>query len=163
MNIVNINPSVSVVSALNEPIESCFQTLVLETTLESSLDSKEIKPFNPKGNQPWIFIERTGAVDEAPILWPPDAKIRLTGKDPDAGKRLKAGGEGGYRGWDGWMPSPVHQTWVWASSGREWKTGKPGMLQSRGLQTATTEQRNNNIYIKISTKSNYILFQNHFH
>ena len=51
MNIVNINPSVSVVSALNEPIESCFQTLVLETTLESSLDSKEIKPFNPKGNQ----------------------------------------------------------------------------------------------------------------
>ena len=52
MNIVNINPSVSVVSALNEPIESCFQTVVLEKTLESSLDSKEIKPFNPKGNQP---------------------------------------------------------------------------------------------------------------
>ena len=86
MNIVNINPSVSVVSALNEPIESCFQTVVLEKTLESSLDSKEIKPFNPKGNQPWIFIERTDAVDEAPVLWPPDVKIQLIQKDPDAGK-----------------------------------------------------------------------------
>ena len=52
MNIVTINPSVSVISALNEPVESCFQTLVLEKTLESSLDSKDIKPFNPKGNQP---------------------------------------------------------------------------------------------------------------
>ena len=86
MNIVTINPSVSVISALNEPVESCFQTLVLEKTLESSLDSKDIKPFNPKGNQPWILIERTDAVDEAPILWPPDAKIQLIRKDPDAGK-----------------------------------------------------------------------------
>ena len=68
MNIVTINPSVSVVIALNEPVESCFQTLVLEKTLESSLDSKDIKPFNPKGNQPWLLIERTDAVDEAPIL-----------------------------------------------------------------------------------------------
>ena len=64
----------------------CFQTVVLEKTLESPLDSKEIKPFNPKGNQPWIFIERTDAVDEAPVLWPPDVKIQLIQKDPDAGK-----------------------------------------------------------------------------
>ena len=55
---------------------------MLEKTLESPLDSKEIKPVNPKGNQPWIFIERTEA--EAPILWPPDAKSQLIGKDPDA-------------------------------------------------------------------------------
>ena len=59
---------------------------VLEKTLESRLDSKEIKPVNPKGNQPWIFTERTDAEAEAPVLWPPDAKILLTEKDPHAGK-----------------------------------------------------------------------------
>ena len=64
----------------------------------SPLDSKEIKPVNPKGNQPQIFIGGTDPEAEAPILWPPDAKSRLTGKDPDAGKRLKAKGEGSDRG-----------------------------------------------------------------
>ena len=64
----------------------CFWTVVLEKTLESPLDSKEIQPVNPKGNQPWIFIERTDAEVETPILWPPDAKNWLIGKDPDAGK-----------------------------------------------------------------------------
>ena len=62
----------------------CFWTVVLEKTLESPLDSKEIKPVNSKGNQSWIFIGRTDA--EAPILWPPDAKNWLIGKDPDAGE-----------------------------------------------------------------------------
>ena len=66
------------------PKNWCFQTVVLEKTLESLLDCKEIKPVNPKGNQPWKFIGRTDA--EAPIPWPPDAKSWLTGKDPDAGK-----------------------------------------------------------------------------
>ena len=67
------------------PKDWCFCTMVLEKTLESSLDCKEINPVNPKGNQPWIFIGRT--VAEAPtILWPPDVKSRLTRKDPDAGK-----------------------------------------------------------------------------
>ena len=61
-----------------------FRTVVLEKTLESPSDSKEIKPINSKGNQPWIFIGRTDA--EAPILWPPDAQSWLIGKDPDAGK-----------------------------------------------------------------------------
>ena len=61
-----------------------FQTVVLEKTLESSLNSKEIKPVNPKGNQPWKFIGRTNT--EAPIFWPSDAKSRLIRKDPDAGK-----------------------------------------------------------------------------
>ena len=60
--------------------------MVLEKTLESPLDNKESKTVNPKGNQPRIFIGRTGAEAEAPILWPPDAKNQLTGKDPDAGK-----------------------------------------------------------------------------
>ena len=65
----------------------CFQIMVLEKTLESPLDCKEIKQANPKGNQPWIFIGRTNAEADAPILWPPDAKNSwVIGKDPDAGK-----------------------------------------------------------------------------
>jgi len=60
--------------------------VVLEKTLESPLESKEIKPINPKGNQPRIFIAMTDVKAEAPILWPPGAKSRLIGKDPDAGK-----------------------------------------------------------------------------
>ena len=64
----------------------CFWTVVLEKTLKRRLDCKEIKPVNPKGNQPCIFIGRTDAESEAPILWPPDAKSRLTGKNPDVGK-----------------------------------------------------------------------------
>ena len=77
----------------------CFQILVLEKTLESPLDSKEIKAVHPKGNQPWILIGRTDAKAKVPILWPPDAKSWLTGKDPDAGK------DWGHREWDGWMAS----------------------------------------------------------
>ena len=64
----------------------CFWTVVLEKTLESLLDSKKIQLVNPKGNQFWIFIERTDAEAETPLLWPPDAKNWLTGTDPDAGK-----------------------------------------------------------------------------
>ena len=66
------------------PKNWCFQTVVLEKTLESPLDSKEIKPVNPKCNQPWIFTERSNAKAETPILWPPDVKSQLIGKDPDA-------------------------------------------------------------------------------
>ena len=64
----------------------CFWTVMLEKTLESPLDCKEIKPANPKGNQSWICIGRTDAEAETPILWPPDVKNRLFWKDPDAGK-----------------------------------------------------------------------------
>ena len=64
----------------------CFWTVVLEKTLGSPLDSQEIKPVSPKGNQSWIFTERTDAEVEAPILWPPDEKNRLIGKDPYVGK-----------------------------------------------------------------------------
>ena len=64
----------------------CFWTVVLEKTLESPLDCKEIQPVNPKGNQPWIFIGRTDAEAEVPVLRPPDVKSRLTGKDPDLEK-----------------------------------------------------------------------------
>ena len=64
----------------------CFWTVVLEKTLESPLDCKDIKPVYPKENQPWIFIGRTDAEAETPILWPPDVKSQLIGKDLDAGK-----------------------------------------------------------------------------
>ena len=64
----------------------CIRTVVLEKTLESPLERKEIKPVNPKRNAPWIFIGRTDVEAEAPILWPPDAKSWLIWKDPDAGK-----------------------------------------------------------------------------
>ena len=63
-----------------------FQTVVLEKTIESPLDSKEIQPIHPKGNQSWIFIGRSDAEAETPILWPPEVKSQLIGKDPDAGK-----------------------------------------------------------------------------
>ena len=72
--------------------------MVLEKTLESPLDSEEIQPVNHKGNKPRKLIGRTGAEAETPILWPPDAKSRLTGKDPDCWDRLKAGGKGDNRG-----------------------------------------------------------------
>ena len=68
------------------PKNWCFHIVVLEKTLESPLDCKEIQPVHPRGNQSWIFIGRTDAEAETPVLWPPDAKNWLIGKDPDAGK-----------------------------------------------------------------------------
>ena len=87
-----------------------------------------------KEKNPWVFfIGRTDAEAETPILWPRDVKSWLAGKDPDAG-RLRAGGKGGDRGQDGWMASPTQWTWVWANSGRQWRTEKPGVLQIRSIQ-----------------------------
>ena len=85
----------------------CFWTVVLEKTLESPLDCKEIQPVHPKGNQPWIFICRTDAEAEAPIIWPPDAKGWLIWKDPDAGKdwgqEEKGTTEDEMVGWHHWL------------------------------------------------------------
>ena len=104
----------------------CFQTVVLERTLESPLDYKEITPVNPKGNQSWIPTGRTDAEAEAPTLWPPDVKFELTHwKRPWCWERFKVVGEGDDRGWDGWMASPTQWTWLWAGSW--WWTVKPGM------------------------------------
>ena len=102
----------------------CFWTVVLEKTLESLLASKEIKPVNNKGNQSWIFIGRTDAEAETPVLW----------KRPWCWERLKAGGEGDDRGWDVWMASLTGWTGVWASSRSWWWTEKSCMLQSMGSQ-----------------------------
>ena len=120
----------------------CFWTVVLEKTLESPLDCKEIKSVNPKGNQSWIFIGRTDAKAEALILWPPDVMTWLIRKDPDAGKDLRQE-EKGTRGRGGWMASLTQWTWVCASSRRWWRTGKPGVLQSMGSQRVGHDWDNN--------------------
>ena len=89
------------------PKNQCFRTVVLEKTLESPLDCKEIKPVNPKVNQSWIFIGRTDAEAEAAILWPLDVKSLLIGKDPDAGKdwsqEEKGTTEDEMVGWHHWL------------------------------------------------------------
>ena len=111
----------------------CFWTMVLEKTLESPLDSKETQPVHPKGDQSWIFIARTDAEAETPVLWPPDARNWLIWKDPDAGKGWRLW-EKGMTGWDGWMVSLTRWTWIWVRTGNSWWTGKPGVLQSMGSQ-----------------------------
>ena len=116
------------------PKNWCFWTVVLEKTLESPLDCKEIQPVHPKGNQSWIFIGRTDAEAEAPILWPPDLKSWLIGKDPDAGNDWRQKEKGVGRGWDGWIASLTQWTWVWVDSGSWCWTGRPDVLQSMGSQ-----------------------------
>ena len=110
----------------------CFWTVVLEKTLESSLDSKEIKPVNPKGNQPWIFSGGTDAEAKASILWPPDGKSWLTGKDPMLGK-LKAG-EGDNRWLDGLNAIIDSKDMSLRNLWEKWRTWKLGVLHSRVSQ-----------------------------
>ena len=115
------------------PKNWCFWTVVLEKTLESPLDYKESKPVSPKGNVPnihwkdwcWSWNSNTFTTwcEEPTHL-----------KRPWCWERLKAGGEGDNRGWDSWMASLTQWTWVWVNSGSWWWTGRPGMLQSIGLQ-----------------------------
>ena len=126
----------------------CFWTVVLEKTLKSPLDCKEIQPVHPKGDQSWIFIGRTDAEAETPILWSPDVKNWLTGKDPDAGKDWRQEEKEMTKDEVGWMVSPTQLTWVLVISGRWRWTGKPGVPQSMGLQRvrhdwATELNRNN--------------------
>jgi len=116
------------------PKNWCLGTVLLEKTPESPLDCKEIKPVNLKGNQPWIFVGRTDAEAETLVFWSSDANSCLIGKDPDCWERLRAEGEEGIRGWDGWMASPMQRTWPWANFGRWWGTGRPGVLQAMGSQ-----------------------------
>ena len=117
----------------------CLWTVVLEKTLESPLDCKEIQPVHPKGNQSWIFIGRTNAEAETPILWPPDdVKNWLIGKDPNAGKDWRREKKGTTEDeMFGWHHGHY---WVWVGSRSWWWTGKPGVLQSMGSQSDTTER-----------------------
>ena len=105
---------------------------VLEKTLESPLDCKEIQPVHPK-DQSWVFIGRTDVEAETPILWPPDTKRWLLWKHPDAEKDWGQE-EKGKTGWDVWMASPTQWTWVWVNSGSWWRTERPGVLRFMGSQ-----------------------------
>ena len=132
------------------PKNWCFWTAVLQKTLESPLDSKEIKAVNPKGNQPWLFIGRTDAEGEAPILWPSDANSQLTGKGPDAGRdwgqEEKGMTEDEMVGRHHWLNGQEFEQTL-----GEWRTGKPGMLQSMGSQRGgcnwTTEQQRQQLWV----------------
>ena len=115
------------------PKNWCFWTVMLEKTLESPLDCKEIQPVHSEGDQPWDFFGRNDAKAEAPVLWPPHAKSWLIGKDW-CREGFGAGGEGNDRGWDGWMASLTRWTWIWVNSGSWWWTGRPGMLRFMGSQ-----------------------------
>ena len=117
------------------PKNWCFQTMVLEKTLESPWNSKEIKPINPK------VLEGLKNIHWKDWCWSWSCNTLATWckelthwKRPWCWERLKAGGEGDDRGWDGWVASPTLWTWVWASLGSWGWTGKPGMLQSMGSQ-----------------------------
>ena len=109
-------------------IHSHLRQLLVEKTLESPLDCKEIQPVHSEGDQPWDFFGRNDAKAETPVLWPPHWK-RLW-----CWEGLGAGGEGDDRVWDGWMASLTRWTWVWVNSGSWWWTGRPGMLRFMGSQ-----------------------------
>ena len=126
------------------PKNWCFGTVVLEKTLESPLDCKEIKPVNHKGNQPWIFIGRTDAEAEAPKLRPPDAKNWLIGKDPDVGKNWKqekGTTENEMVGWHHWLNGHEFEQ----ALGDDERQGSLACWSLRGLKEIdTTEWLNNN-------------------
>ena len=111
----------------------CFWTVVLEKTLESPLNRKEIQLVHPNGDQSWVFIGRTDVESETPIfghlMWRADSheKTLMLG-------RLKEGGEGDNRGQDGWTASLIQWTWVWVDSGCWWWTGRPGLRWFMGSQ-----------------------------
>ena len=108
-----------------EPKNWCFWTVVLERTLESPLDSKEIQPVHPKGNQSWVFTGRTDMSWNSNTLATWCEELTHL-KRP--WEKLRAEGEGDDRGWDGWMASPTQWTWVWVNSRSWWWTGRPGVL-----------------------------------
>ena len=133
------------------PKNWCFQTVVLEKTLQSSLDSKEIRPVNPKEKQPWISIGRTDAEAEAPIFWPPDVKSWLTGKDSDAGKswRQKNGAaESEMTGWHHWLNRHELEQTLGDRKGQGilafMDSEVHGVAKSDWAKTNTTELLNNN-------------------
>ena len=107
---------------------------MLEKTLESPLDCKEIQPVHPKGDQSWVFIGRTDAEAENSNTLATSCEELTHWKRPWCWEGLGAGGEGDNRGWEGWMASPTRWTWVWVNSESWWWTGRPGVLWFTGSQ-----------------------------
>ena len=116
------------------PKNWCFWTVVLEKTLESPLDCKEIQPVHPKGDQSWVFIggSDVGSWNSNTLATWCRELTHL--KRPWCWERLRAGEEGDDRGWDGWIASPTQWTWVWVDSRSWWWPGRPGVLQFMGSQ-----------------------------
>ena len=112
----------------------CFWTVVLEKTLESPLECKEIQPVHPKADQSWVFIGRTDAEAETPIVWPPHAKSWLIGKDPDAGRDWGPEEEGTTEDEMAGWHHRLNGTWVWVISGSWPWTRRPGVLWFMGSQ-----------------------------
>ena len=119
----------------------CLQTVVLEKTLESPLDSKEIKPINLKGNQPWIPLEglmlKLKRQYFSHLMQTTDSLEKSLSLGKIEGRKRR-----GLKGWDGWMASLMQWTWTWANLGRWWGTERPGVLQS--IELDKTEWVNNN-------------------
>ena len=115
------------------PKNWCFWTVVLDKTLESPLECKEIQPVHPKGNHPRCSLE--GLMLKLKLQYLATWCEELTHwKRPWCWERLRAGGEGDDRGWDAWLASVTWLTWVWVDSGSWWWTGRPGVLQFVGSQ-----------------------------
>ena len=138
----------------------CLWTVVLEKTLEITLDSKETETVNPIGNQPWTFTRRTDTKSEAPIFWPPDAKNWLIGKDLDAGKDWRQEEKGWWR--MRWLDGNTNSMDIWPSSGRWWRTGKAGILKTMGLQRVR-HNRSSEQQHHMRRCSNSLLKGIHFH
>ena len=117
----------------------CFWTMVLEKTLESPLDCKEIQPVHPKGVQSWVVHWKDWCWSWDSNTLATSCKELIHWKRPWCQEGLREGGEGDNIGWVGWMASPTRCAWVWVNSGSWWWTGKPGVLWFMGLQRVRHE------------------------
>ena len=137
----------------------CFWTVVLEKTLESPFDFKEIQPVHPKGDQSWVFIGRTDAEAETPVLWPPHAKSWLIGKDPDAGRdwgqEEKGLAEYEMAGWHHWLDGHEFEYTLGVGDGQ----GGLECCNSRGRQESDTTERLNWTELNLKGMEHYFLIR----